>query len=142
VAAKAVRSSHSDAVITVEGFADPQGNTTFNQRLGMARATSVRDYLDSTGGLPDGQVRAVSYGEARNRQLRPDAIGEEGRDNRRVSLVVDYAGTSSMGAPAPAPEPAPTEAQSCRFGPATRAPVWFVGRIPRVAAGWSANRAR
>jgi hypothetical protein len=39
-------------------------------------------------------VRVVSYGEDRNRQVREGATGEEGRDNRRVSLVVDYAGPS------------------------------------------------
>ncbi|WP_386748384.1 hypothetical protein [Agrilutibacter niabensis] len=73
------------------------GDSTFayNQRLGQAHANSVRDYLVSTGGLADGQVRAASHGDARNEQVRPDAIGDEGRDNRRVSLVVDYAGASS-----------------------------------------------
>lgn len=105
--ARALR-SRSDAVVTVEGFADPQGAAGYDQRLGQARADAVRDYLVGTGGLADGHVRAVSYGENRNRQVRPDAIGEEGSVNRRVSLVVDYAGSSSsMPSTMPAPEPAP-----------------------------------
>lgn len=104
--AKAVRTSHSDAVITVEGFADPAGSAAFNRELGQRRADTVRDYLVITGGLSDSQVRAVSYGEAENRQVRPGAVGDAGIDNRRASLVVDYAGSGAM-APMPATEPAP-----------------------------------
>ena len=109
--AKAVTSSHSDAVVTVEGFADPAGSAGFNQRLGMRRAEAVRDYLVGTAGMQAGQVRAVSYGEATNRQVRPGATGDAGSDNRRVSLVVDYAGGGGQSMP-PAPmrpaEPAET----------------------------------
>jgi peptidoglycan-associated lipoprotein len=89
--ARVIRESHSDAVITVEGFADPAGSTAFNRRLGQRRAEAIRDYLVGAG-LSAGQVRAVSYGEDKNRLVRPGATGEAGRDNRRVSLVVDYAG--------------------------------------------------
>src|SRR4249919_768629 len=96
--ARAIKNNHSDAVVTVEGFADPAGSAAFNQRLGQRRAETVRDYLANTGGL-GGQVRAVSYGEATNRQVRPGATGDAGRDNRRVSLVVDYAGMGGMQQP-------------------------------------------
>lgn len=89
--ARVIRESHSDAVITVEGFADPAGSTAFNRRLGQRRAEAIRDHLVSAG-LSAEQVRAVSYGEDKNRLVRPGATGEAGRDNRRVSLVVDYAG--------------------------------------------------
>jgi peptidoglycan-associated lipoprotein len=89
--ARVIRESHSDAVITVEGFADPAGSTAFNRRLGQRRAEAIRDYLVSAG-LSAEQLRAVSYGEDKNRLVRPGAVGEAGRDNRRVSLVVDYAG--------------------------------------------------
>lgn len=89
--AQAISSSHTDALITVEGFADPSGSTALNKRLGQSRADAVRDYL-VTAGLPAEQVRAVSYGEDKNRQVRPGATGDAGQDNRRVALVVDYAG--------------------------------------------------
>lgn len=36
--AKIIRDNHSDAVATVEGFADPAGSTAFNRRLGQRRA--------------------------------------------------------------------------------------------------------
>lgn len=98
--ARVIRESHSDAIVTVEGFADPSGSAAHNKRLGQRRADAVRDYLVGSGGLGATQVRAVSYGEDRNRQVREGAVGEAGRDNRRVSLVIDYAGaprtTASM----------------------------------------------
>ena len=90
--AQAIRSSGSDVLITVEGFADPSGSAGYNKRLGQRRAEAVREYLTGPGGLSANQVRTVSYGEDRNRQVREGATGEAGRDNRRVSLVVDYAG--------------------------------------------------
>ena len=62
----------------------------FGFRLESPQA--VRDYLVGTGGLSASQVRTVSYGEDRNRQVHEGATGEAGRYNRRVSLVVDYAG--------------------------------------------------
>ncbi|MFC3549673.1 OmpA family protein [Lysobacter cavernae] len=98
--AKAVSSNRSDALITVEGFADPSGSTANNRRLGLHRAEAVRDYLVSSGGLAANQVRAVSYGEDKNRLVRAGATGDAGHDNRRVSLVVDYAGVSAAPATA------------------------------------------
>lgn len=52
------------------------------------------------------QLRTVSYGEDTNRQVRPGQVGPEGADNRRVSLVIDFAGATAA-APMPAPAPAP-----------------------------------
>ncbi len=94
--ARVIRESHSQALVTVEGFTDPAGSTAFNRRLGQARADAVRDYLVTTGGLPAEQVRAVSYGEDKNRQVRQGASGDAGQDNRRVGLVVDYAGPQTQ----------------------------------------------
>jgi peptidoglycan-associated lipoprotein len=100
--ANVIRNSHSQALITVEGFADPAGSAAYNKRLGQARADAVRDYLVTTAGLPAGQVRAVSYGEDKDRQVRPGASGDAGQDNRRVGIVVDYAGPRTDGAVPPA----------------------------------------
>lgn len=71
--AKVIGDNHSDAMVTVEGFADPAGSTAFNRRLGQRRAEAIRDYLTGNGGLAASQVRAVSYGEDQNRQVRPAA---------------------------------------------------------------------
>jgi peptidoglycan-associated lipoprotein len=92
--AKILREHHTEAVITAEGFADPSGSADHNKRLGLRRAQAVRDYLIQTGGLNASQVRAVSYGQAKNRQVIPGAHGDKGQPNRRVSLVTDFAGSS------------------------------------------------
>ncbi|MEP7184877.1 MAG: OmpA family protein [Rhodanobacter sp.] len=92
--AKVISQHHSDALITVEGFTDPAGSKGYNHRLGMKRAQAVRDYLVSTGGLADDKVRAVSYGEASNRQVDKRKTRSDGASNRRVTLVVDFTGNT------------------------------------------------
>lgn len=93
--AKVITQHHPDAVITVEGFTDPAGSAAFNKRLGMKRADAVRDYLVNTGGLSADKVRAVSYGESTNRQVDKGQIRDAGANNRRVTLVVDFAGSNA-----------------------------------------------
>jgi peptidoglycan-associated lipoprotein len=93
--AKVMQQHHSNAVVTVEGFADPAGSPAYNHRLGMRRADAVRNYLVKQDGMAASQVRAVSYGEARNRQVTPGATRASGEANRRASLVIDYAGDAA-----------------------------------------------
>ncbi|HET7267886.1 MAG TPA: OmpA family protein [Oleiagrimonas sp.] len=93
--AKVMRKHHSDALVTVEGFADPSGSASYNKKLGEERAEAVRDYLVNQGGMAASQVRTVSYGEADNRQVKPGATGAAGQVNRRVSLVIDFAGANN-----------------------------------------------
>jgi peptidoglycan-associated lipoprotein len=88
--AQAISQHHPNALITVEGFTDPAGSVAYNQRLGLARANAVKSYLQ-TQGLGEKGLRAVSYGEAQNRQIKPGAWGESGKVNRRVALVVEMA---------------------------------------------------
>lgn len=105
--AKIMQAHHSDALVTVEGFADPAGSAAYNRRLGMRRADAVRNYLVNTEGMPASQVRAVSYGEAANRQVKAGATRSTGMPNRRATLVIDFAGTAGSPASA-APDAAPT----------------------------------
>ena len=92
-----VKEHYPNATITVEGFADPAGSTRFNQQLGQRRAEAVTSYLSTNGALDATYLKAVSYGEARNRQVVPGAQGpgEAGVENRRVALVIDYAGMTA-----------------------------------------------
>lgn len=80
---------HPNILITVEGFTDPSGSAEYNKWLGMERAKAVRSYLISSG-LSADKVRAVSYGEDKERQVTPGATGSTGEANRRVALVIDY----------------------------------------------------
>ena len=97
--ARVISQHHPDVLITVEGFADAAGSAAYNKQLGLRRAKAVREYLIAQG-IPAAELRTVSYGAARNRQVKPGAWGAQGEVNRRVSLVVDFAGTAQ---PAAAP---------------------------------------
>ena len=79
-----------EALITIEGFADPAGSASFNLDLGRKRAQSVRDYLVNSGQLPGHRVRAVSYGEDTARQVALGKTRDEGWENRRVVMVIDH----------------------------------------------------
>ena len=92
--AKVISSHYPGATVTVEGFADPAGSRSYNHRLGKQRAKAVRDYLVGTG-LSADQLRAVSYGEDSNRQVDRGQSRDAGAFNRRVTLVVDFAGNAS-----------------------------------------------
>lgn len=87
--AAVVSNFYTDALITVEGFADPAGDAEYNTWLGQQRAEAAMAYLVEAG-VDAGQLRAVSYGDARNRQVEPGAYGDNGMANRRVAFVIDY----------------------------------------------------
>jgi peptidoglycan-associated lipoprotein len=61
----------------------------------LRQATQAVSAFLASSGMSAGQLRTVSYGESTDRQVRPGKIGPQGADNRRVSLAVDYAGTTS-----------------------------------------------
>lgn len=91
--ASVVKEYYSGAIVTVEGFTDPAGSAAYNQRLGQRRADVVKAYLATAGGFTSETLKAVSYGEVRNRQVVPGARGpgDLGVENRRVALVIDHA---------------------------------------------------
>lgn len=89
--ASVIADFYPDATVTVEGFTDPAGSPQYNQELGQRRAESVASYLAGQG-VPSQRLRAVSYGQAEDRQIIPGARGpgEDGWQNRRVSMVIDF----------------------------------------------------
>ena len=95
--ASVVTEYYPGALVTVEGFTDPSGSAAYNLQLGKRRAQAVQEYLATAGGLGADRLKAVSYGEARNRQVAPGAKGpgEDGIENRRVALVIDHAAVAT-----------------------------------------------
>lgn len=79
-----------EALVTIEGFADPAGSASYNLALGQKRAQAVRDYLVNSGKMPAHRVRAVSYGEDTARQVALGKARDEGWENRRVVMVIDH----------------------------------------------------
>ena len=67
--AAVVREHYAEAVVTVEGFADPAGSAAYNRRLGQRRGETVRQYLTGDGQLAADRIKVVSYGETRERQV-------------------------------------------------------------------------
>jgi len=87
--AMVVSHHYPNAIVTVEGFADPAGPEEYNQRLSSKRAENVAAYLVERGGMASGTVRAVGYGESR--LVAPGQWGDSsgGAQNRRVTFVVE-----------------------------------------------------
>ena len=95
--ASVVTEYYPGALVTVEGFTDPSGSAAYNLQLGRRRAQAVQEYLATAGGFGADKLKAVSYGEARNRQVVPGAKGpgDQGVENRRVALVIDHAAVAT-----------------------------------------------
>lgn len=93
--ASVVKRYYPGATVTVEGFADPAGTAAYNNELSSDRANNVRDYLVNSAGLSAETVKTVGYGE--NRQVRPgeQGPGERGWENRRVTFVIEHAGSQA-----------------------------------------------
>jgi peptidoglycan-associated lipoprotein len=75
--------SHGNDVVTLEGNCDERGSEEYNLALGERRASAVRKMLEALG-VPEGQMKTVSYGED-----RPRLTCHEERcwkENRRVDF--------------------------------------------------------
>jgi peptidoglycan-associated lipoprotein len=97
--AQIIRQNYPEAIITVEGFADPAGSAAYNRRLSQKRAEAVREELIRRGVLA-GQVRAVGYGS--ERPVVPGAAGSAtGAElNRRVVFAIETGAQAVAATPA------------------------------------------
>ncbi len=71
--------------VYVVGHTDTKGDSTDNERLGLARAESIRDLLISKG-IPESQITAISHGEGN--LLVPTADEVDESRNRRVEVKI------------------------------------------------------
>lgn len=83
--ADALQSGDPDAIYVVEGHTDSRGSSALNQRLSLARANSVRDYLVERGITAD-RIRAEGHGS--DRPIADNGAAEGRANNRRVEIVV------------------------------------------------------
>jgi len=72
--------------VEVEGHTDATGADWLNQRLGLARAESVRRYLHERHHFPLHKINVISYGE--DRPVAPNDTIEGRARNRRVVVRV------------------------------------------------------
>jgi outer membrane protein OmpA-like peptidoglycan-associated protein len=89
--AEVIRRVYPNALVTIEGFADPAGNREYNMRLSRRRAEAVKAVMVSRFNLPSAQFRTIGYGEQFERQVAPGARkGDPGaEENRRVTFTID-----------------------------------------------------
>ncbi|HEX6967156.1 MAG TPA: OmpA family protein [Gemmatimonadaceae bacterium] len=101
--AKVANKYYPGSVITVEGFADPAGTKTYNKKLSLRRAESVKDYLSTQAGLNANEIRTMGYGESR--QVVPGAQKDDpgAEQNRRVVFVIENRGNASSSVAATMP---------------------------------------
>src|SRR5215475_6781471 len=87
--------------VRVEGHTDVIGGTGYNDRLGLARANAVRDFLVKYGANPN-QITTASEGKANPRYpgQRPafSRTDEARYMNRRVSMTVTDANGNQVSA--------------------------------------------
>jgi len=110
---------HADYRVRVEGNTDGLGSVSYNEKLGLARASTVRDFLVKYGGRA-GQIEVVTRGKT-SPKVRGEKPGYTKTDearymNRRVVLTVMDAQGNTIGAGGPgeairaiqaAPNPSP-----------------------------------
>jgi peptidoglycan-associated lipoprotein len=89
-----VNKYYGGALVTVEGFADPAGSTSYNKQLSQRRAENVSSYLTQSG-ISGVSLRAVGLGETRQvvEGAERDEPGAEA--NRRVVFVVETKGATA-----------------------------------------------
>ena len=87
--------------IVIEGFTDSIGSDSLNMRLGLARATAVRDDLVRQGVSPD---RITTLSGGKTNPVAPNRTEAGRAQNRRVVIRKNQIGTTTNpGAPAPPP---------------------------------------
>jgi peptidoglycan-associated lipoprotein len=111
--AKAILSTQADLAkndpdlgILVQGYTDQQGSTSYNKKLGLMRADTVKDYLVGLG-VSDQAIKVVSLGE--EGVLCLDTSDVCRNMNRRVHLEIRKIGKDHMILPTVATEPTGTE---------------------------------
>ena len=99
--AHVVSTYYPGSKVTIEGFADPAGSSSYNVMLSRNRAMSVRSYL-VTRGLTTTDMSIIGYGKTR--LVAPNAWGDmPGADlNRRVVFVIESRGSSGVASLLPA----------------------------------------
>lgn len=72
--------------ITIDGHTDNVGTAAANQTLSEQRATAVKDWLVTTGGIPAGCVSTKGYGATKPVASNATAAGRQ--KNRRVEIAI------------------------------------------------------
>jgi peptidoglycan-associated lipoprotein len=89
-----VQKYYPGSKVTIEGFADPAGSTSYNLALSKRRAAAVRDYLVSNG-LTGNELGVIGYGETRQVASGASRNMPGAELNRRVVFVIESKGQAT-----------------------------------------------
>jgi len=81
-----LKNDTKNVFIEIEGHTDNVGDKTFNERLGLERAESVKRYLYEQHQIPLHKMNVISYGE--EKPVAPNTNREGRAQNRRVVVKV------------------------------------------------------
>jgi len=84
--AQQLKSNPNGAFIEVEGYTDNVGAKTYNERLGLDRAESVKRYLYEQHQIPLHRISVISYGP--EKPIAPNNTKAGRAKNRRVVIKV------------------------------------------------------
>jgi outer membrane protein OmpA-like peptidoglycan-associated protein len=70
----------------IEGHTDSSGSEAYNEKLGLDRATAVRNYMHDQHGIALNRLEVISYGEAK--PIVDNKTREHRAQNRRVVINV------------------------------------------------------
>jgi len=84
--AQQLKSNPNGAFIEVEGYTDNVGAKTYNEKLGLDRAESVKRYLYEQHQIPLHRISVISYGP--EKPIAPNNTKAGRAKNRRVVIKV------------------------------------------------------
>ena len=70
----------------IEGHTDSSGSEAYNDKLGLDRATAVRNYMHDQQGIALNRIEVISYGETK--PVVDNKTREHRAQNRRVVINV------------------------------------------------------
>lgn len=84
--AEALNAYDEGRKIVVAGHTDSRGSASFNKRLSLSRAESVRTFLVNAGVSPD---RISAVGKGKDEPIADNKTAEGRANNRRVEIIVE-----------------------------------------------------
>lgn len=84
--AASIKANPNGAYFEIEGHTDDVGDSSVNERMGLARAETVRRYLHERHEIPLHRINVISYGEDQPIASNTSAAGRA--RNRRVVIRV------------------------------------------------------
>ena len=80
-----LKSDNHNVYLEIQGYTDSTGTPEYNEKLGEARAESVRRFLNEQG-VALNRMGTISYGQ--DHPVAPNETREGRAQNRRVAIVV------------------------------------------------------